>query len=183
MKLIVGLGNPGNEYENTRHNVGFMLMDRLLYQISKIKDQNNSLKFQTNNRCKALIAKTEEIVLVKPQTFMNASGKAVKSLAIYYKVKLDDIYVVHDDLDILLGDYKINLGKGPKVHNGLNSIIEALGSDQFWRIRIGIESRGEGNRVPGKAFVLQPFSKDEESQLTTVTEALIAKITGDFIHV
>ncbi len=135
---MVGLGNPGRQYENNRHNVGNMVVDFLA-----------SKKLPKD----ALVRKTD--------VFMNESGSVVRELVKKLKIKCKDLYVVHDDLDIPLGKYQIVLGRGPKVHNGVNSIEEALGTNEFWRARVGVDNRDPGNRVSGEEYVLQDFTLDE----------------------
>src|SRR3989344_4871802 len=126
MKLVVGLGNPGKQYEGTRHNAGFVVLDELAHKL-----QATSYKLQ--RRFNAEVTQVGEALLVKPQLFMNRSGEVVQKLAQFYKIKKEDVYVIHDDLDILLGDYKIS-DRGPKVHNGINSIREKIG-EGFWYLR------------------------------------------------
>lgn len=142
MKLIVGLGNPGDKYTNTRHNVGYVFIDLL--------------------SDKAL---PQGIVAKKTGVFMNDSGSAVRSLMDKYKVEATNLYVVHDDLDLKLGEYKIQEAKGPRLHKGLLSIEDVLGTEDFWRVRIGVDSRSVNNQVPGEEYVLEEFSDDEEKVL------------------
>ena len=141
MKLIVGLGNPGKKYKNNRHNVGFMVVDEL-----------------------ARHAPGKPWILFKPQKFMNRSGVEVKKWLKKRKGRtLPDLYVIHDDLDIELGKYKITFGKGPKVHNGLKSIYEQLGTKNFWHVRIGIDNRlTTGFKETGEEYVLQNFRPEEK---------------------
>jgi len=138
MKLIVGLGNPGLRYERTRHNLGFLIIESLLKKIGSAKNSN----WEENKRFKAEIAQVEfikeKIILVRPQTFMNNSGAAVKSITDYYKINSSDIWIVHDDVDISLGNMKIRFGGASAGHKGVLSIIETLGTDKFWRFRMGI---------------------------------------------
>ena len=177
MKLIVGLGNPGEKYTKNRHNVGFMVVETL-----STKYKVEGIKWEMSKKFNAEIVQTKEYILAKPQTFMNESGVAVAALANFYKIKPVDIYVIHDDLDIKLGNYKIQLGKGPKVHNGLRSIEEKLGSDQFVNVRVGVENREvRGNKgVPGVVYSLQDFRGDEKEIINKVIAAvsmeLIAKV-------
>lgn len=160
MKLIIGLGNPGEKYHNTRHNVGFMMLDELA--------QMTSDQWLMNKYVQSSIINNQSLILAKPQAFMNNSGEAVKLLLAFYELKPTAITVVHDDLDLPLGEYKIQFGKGPKVHNGINSIESSLGTDQFWRVRIGIDNRDPENRTPGEAYVLQQFSTLEQITLNKV---------------
>jgi peptidyl-tRNA hydrolase, PTH1 family len=168
VKLIVGLGNPGDQYHQTRHNVGFMVMDNLARMING--------EWLMNKYVQSLVINHQSLVLAKPQSFMNKSGEAVKLLVSYYESKTSDITVIHDDLDIRLGEYKIQLGKGPKVHNGINSIEKSLGTEQFWRVRVGIDNRDPENRIPGESYVLQQFSLLELEALDKVFENIKLEI-------
>jgi PTH1 family peptidyl-tRNA hydrolase len=148
MKLIIGLGNPGEKYKNNRHNVGYMVIDKL------------KKGFKTN-------------------CFMNESGKIVKKLIEQYKVDLPNLWIIHDDLDIPLGNYKIQFGRGPKEHNGLKSIEEKLGTKDFWRVRIGIENRGEPHFAEvsrGKEYVLEDFTNEERKVLDRVIFEVCKKL-------
>ena len=152
MKLLVGLGNPGEAHVGNRHNVGFMVVDRLAGEGAEWEP-----KFE------ALILKAKDYLLVKPQMFMNRSGEVVTKIANFYKVTIDDLVVIHDDLDIRLGEYKIQKGVGPKVHNGLTSVEERLGTANFWRLRVGVDNRLPGQaRVPGDEYVLSDFTAEEK---------------------
>ncbi|MEO8600413.1 MAG: aminoacyl-tRNA hydrolase [bacterium] len=135
IRLIVGLGNPGSEYEQTRHNAGFWLVDNLTNGVARCHLQRES-------RFNALVAKTniagQEVWLLEPQTFMNRSGQSVGGLARFYKILPDEVLVVHDELDIAPGLAKIKKGGSSGGHNGLKDITAALGSQDFWRLRIGI---------------------------------------------
>ncbi len=135
IRLIVGLGNPGSEYEQTRHNAGFWLVDNLANGVARCCLQRES-------RFNALVAKTniagQEVWLLEPQTFMNRSGQSVGGLARFYKILPDEVLVVHDELDIDPGLAKIKKGGSSGGHNGLKDITAALGSQDFWRLRIGI---------------------------------------------
>lgn len=168
MKLIVGLGNPGEKYSRNRHNVGFMLVDFLV--------QKYPLKFEQNSKFKAAlceISTTEgKILFAKPETFMNRTGEAVKKLKNFYKVVPDSIVVAHDDLDIPFGKFKIQKRTGPKVHNGLSSIEQSLGTADFWRIRVGVDNRPAENRMPGEAYVLQDFNSEEQTELAAFFELI-----------
>jgi len=170
VKLIVGLGNPGEKYARTRHNVGFVVLDALA-------DLNN-LQFFTQGKLKSQIAKNSNLILAKPQTFMNESGKAVSLLFHHYSLSINDLLVVHDDLDISLGEYKVQVGKGPKVHYGINSIEDQLKTDQFMRIRIGVDNRDPENRMPGEAYVLQKFALLEQEKL----ESVIAQVCEEILQ-
>jgi len=173
MKLIVGLGNPGEKYKNTRHNIGWLVMDRLKFDPSaggrSTKSETNS-KFKIQKKLQSKILELPDLILIKPQTFMNKSGVAVKKIKKKHpKLKNEDIFVIHDDLDIKLGEYKIDLGKGPKVHNGLASIYEQLGTKDFWHIRIGIDNRIKTNfKGTGEEYVLGKWLGEEKKVMGRV---------------
>ena len=178
MKLIVGLGNPGEKYSESRHNTGFVVLDKLAQELG-IKNYELSKKFQS------LITKNPSLIFAKPQTFMNDSGIAVSSLAAFYKLPATDIFVIHDDLDIKLGEYKIQKGKGPREHNGLLSIYEKLGHKDFWHVRVGIDNREVSNvskvsQVPnvmsGQDYVLQKFSEEERKVLNATSKKVVGEL-------
>lgn len=156
MKLIIGLGNPGPEYRDSRHNIGFMVADHLAREIG-----GKALTWSMDTTHKALIAKTADIFLVKPQTFMNNSGFAVCGLVSYYKLKAEDVWVVHDDIDLPLGKIRIRQKGGSAGHNGVDSIMKQLKSDSFVRFRLGI-GRGKESVI---AFVLSRFRQHEAGSL------------------
>ncbi|VVC82962.1 Peptidyl-tRNA hydrolase (EC 3.1.1.29) [Sideroxydans sp. CL21] len=156
IKLIVGLGNPGREYEATRHNAGFWWVDELA--------RNSDANFRNDSKFHGLVARTalhgHEVHLLKPQTFMNVSGRAVVALALFYKILPDQILVVHDELDLPPGSAKLKLGGGHGGHNGLKDIIAHLGTKDFWRLRIGIGHPGERSEVVN--YVLNAPRKEEQ---------------------
>ncbi|MFZ5502230.1 MAG: aminoacyl-tRNA hydrolase [Pseudomonadota bacterium] len=159
IRLIVGLGNPGREYEATRHNAGFHYLDEL----ARLQNCN----FKHDAKFRGLVARTplygHETFLLKPQTFMNGSGYAVGALAQFYKIGAAEILVVHDELDLPPGSAKLKLGGGHGGHNGLRDIIAHLGGRDFWRLRIGIGHPGERNQVSN--FVLNPAGKEEQLRI------------------
>ena len=167
MKIIVGLGNPEEKYFRNRHNVGFMYIDYLHKTIGPLHQ-----KFIFEKKTESLVHKVrtaqEEILLVKPQTFMNDSGRSIQKVLSYYNQQISDVVVAHDDLDIELGKYKIQSKKGPKIHNGISSVEKCLGTDNFIRVRIGIENRNEEKKIPGKTYVLQNFTLEEMKQILHV---------------
>ncbi len=169
MKLFVGLGNPGEKYKNTRHNVGFMVIDQLISSLPADCEWEVAQKYD----CSVCRSTRWEAMFVKPLTFMNKSGVAVKKLVDYYKIKADKLYIVHDDLDIALGEFKIHEGRGPKEHMGLLSIEGLLGRKDFWRIRVGVENRGQDSQVSGEEYVLQQFSKEELDKTNKVISNVI----------
>ncbi len=171
MKIIVGLGNPGEKYKNNRHNVGFMFMDYIapLLHCSIVEKNKYYIAMkQSNNRTMAFI---------KPQTFMNNSGAVVKKLISNFKtLKLSNLIIVHDDLDIPLGKFKIQKGVGPKLHNGIESIEKALATKDFWRVRIGVDNRQPEKRIDGETYVLQDFKKEELEIIKRVFEKIFLNL-------
>ncbi len=152
MKVIVGLGNPGIKYRNNRHNVGYMFVDAVHHTSEVMGFQN-----------------TSEVKLVKTDCFMNLSGNFVKKLIENWKLKIENLIIVHDDLDIPLGKFKIQKGQGPKLHNGISSIERALKTKDFWRVRIGVDNRQinppAGGWIDGETYVLSDFKADEEKKI------------------
>lgn len=163
MWLVVGLGNPGAEYRSTRHNIGFMAIDALAGGASFSK------KFQ--GELAEVNLGGEKVLLLKPQTFMNHSGRSVQAAMSFYKIPLDHIIVVHDELDLPLGKLRIKQGGGNNGHNGIRDIDAAMGVD-YWRVRLGIGHPGDKEAVHG--HVLNNFSKDEQPVLEKILDALKA---------
>lgn len=153
MKLIVGLGNPGEAYKNNRHNVGKMVISRL----KTLKKNNNQIYKESD-------------------VFMNDSGDFVQKQLNSYKLKPSDLYIIHDDLDIKLGEYKIQFGKGPKEHNGINNIQEKLDTKEFWFVRVGVDNRDSKNRTSGEKYVLEDFTNEEKVSLEGVIDQICKKL-------
>lgn len=150
MKMIVGLGNPGKEYENTRHNVGFMILD------SFIKDFKLEKKFQAMIKVTDIAG--EKCLFVKPLTFMNESGLSVGKIAKYYNISCSDIFVIQDDMDLPFGKIKLKINSSAGGHNGIKSIINALSSNSFARLKVGIAHDKDNDAIK---HVLGHFSKTE----------------------
>ncbi len=172
MKLIVGLGNPGEKYEKTRHNLGFMVVEQFLKDFEPQKDTawNDSKKFKSDIAeidWQPKHGKMEKVILVKPKTFMNNSGMAVSLIARFYKVSPENIFIIHDELDLPLGNLKIRLGGSSAGHNGIESVIDSLGTDKFWRLRLGIKS---GENINAEDFVLRNFSPKEKGKVKKVVK-------------
>ncbi len=161
MHALIGLGNPGNTYEKTRHNAGFWAVDAVAEARGAI--------WKDMKRCQAEVAKSPNELYIKPQTFMNKSGEAVTSSLNFYSIEFrpENTYVFFDDLDIEVGSYKIQQ-KGPKGHNGLLSLYQHLGSDDFWHVRIGVDGRQGNRQIPPESYVLQPFLSDEKTLVDTL---------------
>jgi PTH1 family peptidyl-tRNA hydrolase len=161
MKLIVGLGNPGPQYAQTRHNVGFQVVDRFVtrHQFTTRKMQLNAITYPGTYA-------NERVVLARPMTYVNESGRAVGPLLRWLKAEVSDLLVIYDELDLPVGKIRIRPGGGSAGHNGMNSVIQHVGTDQFARMRLGIGKPIHGN---GADFVLTGFSRDE---LPVIGEAL-----------
>lgn len=163
MKLVVGLGNPGDKYAKVRHNLGFMVVDKYVLSIMY------QVLWEKNEKLKSEIIKQKGLILAKPQTYMNNSGLAVKLLTTYYKIHTTDIVVIHDELDLPLGKIKVRMGGAAAGHHGVESIISCLGTDQFVRIRLGIgnlktqSAEHKAAHVSAEKFVLEPFMRSEKS--------------------
>jgi len=157
MILIVGLGNPGEKFNNTRHNVGFMVLDVFM-------QKNNFPEFEFSKKSHALLSENEKIVLVKPQTFMNDSGKTVRELVT--NTNPESIVVVQDDIDLVIGSLQIVKERGSAGHKGIESIIQNIGNDNLIRFRIGIAN----NNQAAKEVVLKKFTKEEQSSIDSVIE-------------
>ena len=170
MKIITGLGNPGLQYAKTKHNVGFMLLDALAQHLgaSPWKEAFSSLVSE-------VYIEGEKIFLMKPQTYMNESGVAVAPMLAYYKVGLEDLVVVHDDMDIPAGMIRIRKKGGSGGHNGIKSIIAHVGGEQFPRIRIGIGRPLSGWSVID--HVLAPFSSEDIPRIHMAIETLLPAVS------
>ncbi len=186
MKLIVGLGNPDSKHEKTRHNLGFMVIDSLFKNYSSPKDS-----FKEEKKFKSQIAELkwqpkksigERVILAKPLTYMNNSGLAVKSIVAFYKINPEDVWIIHDEVDLPLGAMKIRLGGSSAGHKGVESILESLKTDKFWRFRMGIGVQRE--KSPGKKlkpiddFVLGGFGESERGKAREIIKKGTKAIEG-----
>jgi PTH1 family peptidyl-tRNA hydrolase len=174
MKVIVGLGNPGKKFKKTRHNLGFMVVESLKSKFKNFSNWKKSRKFLSEISEGKIDG--ERVILAKPQTFMNNSGKAVKSLIrnfLLNKAMAElsrHLFVIHDDIDIPIGKFKISIGRGSAGHKGVQSIIDEIGTKDFVRFRIGIGTANNRTASNKKNFVLQKFNKNEEKVLKEVIE-------------
>lgn len=170
IRLVVGLGNPGSEYEKTRHNAGFLLLDQLA--------DNGGACFASESKFKAEVTKLEldkvPVYLIKPQTFMNKSGLSVSAFASYYDIAIDQILVVHDELDLEPGVVRIKKEGGHGGHNGLRDIIQQLGSKGFYRMRIGIGHPGDRNKVT--QYVLKAPPKQESELIHSAIDRAVREM-------
>jgi PTH1 family peptidyl-tRNA hydrolase len=173
MKLIVALGNPGKQYQNTRHNIGFAAIDEIIkffnWETPKLEK-----KFKAEISLNKIDGLT--IILIKPQTFMNNSGESVQAVMDFYKIKTEDLIIIHDDKDLPLGEFKIQTNRGDAGHNGIKSIIEKLGTKDFTRIRIGVASDNEKKMENIAKFVLSKFGIWEKGKVKKVMGEVIKEI-------
>jgi PTH1 family peptidyl-tRNA hydrolase len=198
MKLLVGLGNPGLEYQNTRHNAGAMLVSffnrmwqgsgwtmskkfmSLMSEVqvasgSKQCTEGKKTQRETARERKGAEERKEKWLLALPQTYMNLSGTAVVAVANFYKLAPVDMIIAYDDLDLELGTFKID-HKGPKAHNGVNDIKQKLGSEEMLQLRVGIDARGGERVIPSVDYVLTNFSEAQREKLEMVFEAATAEL-------
>lgn len=161
MKLIVGLGNVGTQYHNTRHNIGFDVVEMLAITFGK-----QPKDFVKHGKAAALVLdlnSTHDCMLVKPSTMMNLSGEAVQALAHYYKIEPNDVWVVYDDVDLQFGQLRVRKGGSSAGHNGIKSVMQHLGDD-FWRLRLGVANQYLAT-TPTMQYVLDAFNQEEASKL------------------
>lgn len=166
MKLVVGLGNPGKKYEKTRHNVGFMVLDKLQERLNehyKLSEWSLSKKFNAIV-CGGVVG-DYKVLLTKPMTFMNSSGQSVQLIGHFYRLVPEHVIVVHDDKDLPLGEVKVQKDRGHAGHNGVKSIMEYMGTKEFFRVRVGVASHDPEKMKNTAKFVLGKFSLLEKKQL------------------
>jgi len=161
--LLIGLGNPGREYRDNRHNLGFMVIDRLIVRLNA-----RGMKVQSKAIVTTATYEERKLILAKPQTYMNLSGQSAQGLLNFYKIPVENMLIAHDDLDIPFGTIRIRPGGGPGGQRGMASTIERLGTKDFPRLRIGI-GRPPGRMDPA-AYVLQDFSREEMKVLSEVVD-------------
>lgn len=166
--IILGIGNPGSEYVQTRHNAGIMFVDYLS------RKHGIKLNYDKYLNC-SIIGLTPSVFLATSNVFMNESGICAKKIMDRYKISLEEFFLAHDDLDIKLGEYKIQMSKGPKLHNGVLSVEKFLETSEFNRIRIGVDARGESQNIPGEEYVLNNFRKNE----LDILEGVFNKLATD----
>lgn len=171
MKLIVGLGNPGLEYKNTRHNVGFMVLDAFAecLNVEFNKKKGGGIYFEAH-------VNGEKVMFLKPQKYINCSGEVIKEFVDYYKIQIKDILIIHDELDLQLGTYRLKIAGGNAGHNGLKSIESSLNTNEYKRLRIGIDNNKIEDRVD---YVLSNFESKEKKQIKEIIEKSIS-IIEDF---
>ena len=170
MKVIIGLGNPGKQYQNNRHNAGWLVLDALTKDLNLVDNWQNQFQSETLDTT----INGQKVILMKPQTFMNDSGKAVKEIVNFYKLNpATDIIVLHDEVDLPFGTARFTASSSSAGQNGVQNIIDELGTQDFYRIRIGVETRESRAEMGTRDFVLQNFTVDE---LKRLKEEIFAKI-------
>lgn len=191
MKLIVGLGNKGEKYEHTRHNIGFMVAERFLKDFEPVKQTvwQDEKKFKSDIASidwQPKFGNLENVILVKPKTFMNNSGQAVALLMQFYKIKPNDLWVIHDEIDLGIGMMRIRMGGSSAGHRGVQSIIESIGTEKFWRFRLGIGHPKHGmttekhkeNQRDVDEFVLGKFDHSEAGKARELIKHASKAIKG-----
>lgn len=172
MKLIVGLGNPGKEYDKTRHNIGFLTIDKYANElgISITKKKFNGLYGEVS-------IDDEKVILLKPQAYINLSGEVIRKFVDFYKISISDILIIHDDLDLDIGTYKIKQKGSSGGHNGLKNIELHLGTQEYKRIKIGISNN---KMIDTKDYVLGKISKEEEMKLSDIQNKVLEVLDDYF---
>lgn len=188
MRIIVGLGNPGKKYENTRHNIGWRVIDELAKDPETVTQNSRVIELKEDKKFSALVGRGrvngDDILLVKPTTFMNLSGEAVKAIIDYYKVNLDDVWLVSDDLDLPVGWIRVRHQGRSGGHNGLQSVFDKLGTHEITRIRLGIgglieegiEHPPEKQMPEAEIYVLQEFDEREKPVIDKAVEKAVQLI-------
>jgi peptidyl-tRNA hydrolase, PTH1 family len=184
MQFIFGLGNPGEKYQFSRHNIGFLVLEEVVRQHLASNKGKSEVPFRHQPKLFAEVLKHEDLLFVKPQTYMNESGKAVRATMEYFdknlhfsaEEQIPQLWVIHDDLDIEVGRYKIQFGTGPKIHNGLRSIDDHLHTDQYWHVRVGVDGRQGDRSVPSQNYVLSSFSAPEKKLIEKVAQEVSIEI-------
>lgn len=180
MKLIVGLGNPGPKYLLTRHNIGFILVDMFLRStdpsqiVSNFREQHEALLARVKGP-------EDDLILLKPMTYMNKSGEPLRSVMDYFKIPIDDILVIHDDIDQPFGSIKFQKNRGPGGHNGIKSINELLGTQDYVRLKLGV-GRPVNPKMDVADYVLQNFNSEEQEELSDYLQFAIDGVDTYIAH-
>jgi len=169
--LIVGLGNPGEQYQKTRHNSGFILVDKMV--------EAGGFSWKEEKKFKASVADSDNVMFVKPLTFMNLSGESVSKIASFYKIDPNNIVVIHDDVDFPFLEWKMQLGKDTAGHNGVGDIVQKLGTNEFWRVRVGV-GRPESKQYDVEDFVLSSYSDEDLQKVEELSNEIFTKVEKMF---
>lgn len=167
MKLIIGLGNPEKKYQYTRHNLGEFVLEKFI-------SSKNIPLLRLQKKLNSRVGEWSKNILAAPSEYMNNSGISVKKISAYYKIPSQNIYVIHDDLDLPVGEWRLQFDRGPAGHNGIKSVIEHLKTQAFWRLRIGIGHPQNNQSV--EDYVLQPFGKEEKKLINKIIPEILDKI-------
>jgi PTH1 family peptidyl-tRNA hydrolase len=166
MKLFFGLGNPGKQYQNTRHNLGQMIIDNFI-------KAHHAAPLRLKSKLKYSLTEINKNIFAISSDFMNLSGVSVQKVASFYKIIPENIYVIHDDLDLRVGEWRLQFDRGPAGHNGVKSVIENLGTQAFWRLRVGI---GKSEFDTAEEYVLKPFPKEEKVIISETIDKILTEI-------
>jgi len=177
MKLIIGLGNPDKKYQNTRHNIGFIMLD---YFFDEWLKAEGFTPWNENRKFQAMISEGklngEKIILAKPLSYMNNSGESAQTLTSFYKIEPRDLIVIHDEIDLIFGNYKIQADKSSAGHKGIESIIEKLGTQAFTRVRVGIGKADKQKQGDTAGFVLNRFGLFEKLKLKELKRQILSEV-------
>lgn len=165
MKLILAIGNPEKKYEKTRHNIGVVILEEIIASL-------NLENPKKDKKLEAKLTKADNLLLAESQNFMNESGRTAKKISNFFNIEPEDILIIHDDSDLNIGSFKLQIGKNPAGHHGIESVVSHLGTKDFWRLRIGIRPENENGRQKAGDFVLKKISKQE----LTIIEKMLPKI-------
>ena len=171
--LVVGLGNPGLQYKKTKHNTGFIIVDKIA------ETMREEFTWKEEKKFKALVAHGNEITFVKPLTFMNLSGESVSKVASFYKIEPGNIVVIHDDVDFPLLEWKLQLSKDAAGHNGVEDIVSRLGTNDFWRVRVGV-GRPEDRKFDVEGYVLSLFKDEDLEKVEELSGEIWAEMQKKF---
>ena len=166
MKLFFGLSNPGKQYQNTRHNLGQMI-------IKKYVETHDRASLLNKSKLQCQLCEIDKNIFAISSGYMNESGIALQKVAAFYKISPENIYIIHDDLDLPVGEWRLQFDRGPAGHNGVKSVIENLGTQAFWRIRVGI---GKPEFDNTEEYVLKPFSKEEKMLISETLDKILTEI-------
>ncbi len=166
MKLFFGLGNPGKQYQNTRHNLGHKI-------IRDYVETLHATSLSNKPKLNSALIEIDKNIFAISTGYMNESGIALQKVAAFYKISPENIYIIHDDLDLPVGEWRLQFDRGPAGHNGVKSVIENLGTQAFWRIRVGI---GKPEFDSAEQYVLKPFSKEEKVIITETIDKILTEI-------
>ncbi len=172
MKLFFGLGNPGKEYENTRHNLGQMIVNNYV-------GAQRAAPLRLKSKLNSALIEIDKNIFAISTGFMNESGISLQKVASFYKISPENIYIIHDDLDLPVGEWRLQFDRGPAGHNGVKSVIENLGTQTFWRLRVGI---GKPQFDTAEEYVLKPFSKEEKVIITETIDKILQEISNILIN-